>query len=78
MTGERLDRNRWGSTLLIGGATLVAVLARLGFFGSADSRLDLLAHFRVHYALAFLALLIGSVAFRRWRAAPGQLQPLGV
>ena len=57
------------SPVLVGGAALVAVPALLGFFGASGGALDLLAHFRVQYALLFLVPLVAALALRRWQVA---------
>ncbi len=56
-------------SLAVGGASLG------GFLGGHDWRLDQLAHFRVHYALALLTLTLGLLILRRrrWAMLPGVL-----
>jgi endonuclease/exonuclease/phosphatase (EEP) superfamily protein YafD len=50
----------------------------LAFFGSANCYVDLLAHFRVQYALAMLGAVAIALAVRSWRVAAVAAIPLAI
>lgn len=48
---------------------IAGVASLLGYLGDAFWMFDLLAHFRLQYALTFLILLAGALVTKRWRIA---------
>lgn len=67
----RVRLNFWG---LLGALAFASgVLSLAGFFGASAWWLEILSHFRVQYALAFLLLAAVFALGRKWKATLGSL-----